>query len=295
MGGEGGAPGMERRQSYSGREGSKLSMELTEEDWNLFLSGAKQRKYRKGDYVLQEGHPTSALYQILQGALRVELQLKDQPQAVVVGHRGAGEMFGETSLLKAGRMPPTPTPTRPTPPPPRTLAAAAYHRPAFRVTIRCSPAPPPTCAPGEQRHRLDRHRLGRGDRGLHRGLVPRRSLQDAPGAAGPLLRLPRLLPGAPAALAHRPDDQGPARGGGAEPGQGLDRGHLLQPGLHGHLPQVHDAHRRRGAREPRQVRHVARHVRVLHGRAGLQVGARAAGAPAPRAHLSARSPVVGAP
>ena len=114
-------------------------MELTEEDWNLFLSGAtqrtqtratappyiplhpltspytsttplhplhplagaKQRKYKKGDYVLQEGHPTSALYQILQGSLRVELQLKDQAQAVVVGHRGAGEMFGETSLLKA--------------------------------------------------------------------------------------------------------------------------------------------------------------------------------------------------
>ena len=51
--------------------------------------------------MLQEGHPTSALYQILQGSLRVELQLKDQAQAVVVGHRGAGEMFGETSLLKA--------------------------------------------------------------------------------------------------------------------------------------------------------------------------------------------------
>ena len=33
-------------------------------------------------------------------ALQVELQLKDQAQAVVVGHRGAGEMFGETSLLK---------------------------------------------------------------------------------------------------------------------------------------------------------------------------------------------------
>jgi len=99
-GGSGG--GLGRRQSFSSRAGGDaLSMELTEEDWNLFLSGAKQRKYKKGDYVLQEGHPTSALYQILQGSLRVELQLKDQAQAVVVGHRGAGEMFGETSLLKA--------------------------------------------------------------------------------------------------------------------------------------------------------------------------------------------------
>jgi len=94
--GEGG-----RRQSFSQRSSTTLSMDLTEEDWTLFLAGAKQRRYKKGDYVLQEGHPTAALYQILQGTLRVELQLKDQPQAVVVGHRGAGDMFGETSLLKA--------------------------------------------------------------------------------------------------------------------------------------------------------------------------------------------------
>ena len=109
--GDGGAAGgLGRRQSFSSRGGT-LSMELTEADWNLFLSGAKQRKYKRGDYVLQEGHPTSALYQILQGSLRVELQLKDQAQAVVVGHRGAGEMFGETSLLKVTPAPsPSPSP-----------------------------------------------------------------------------------------------------------------------------------------------------------------------------------------
>jgi len=101
LGSEGEQGVLGRRQSFSANSATNLSMELTEEDWNLFLSGAKQRKYRKGDYILHEGHPTSALYQILQGALRVELQLKDQPQAVVVGHRGAGEMFGEISLLKA--------------------------------------------------------------------------------------------------------------------------------------------------------------------------------------------------
>ena len=88
-----------RRESSSG---SPISMDLTEGDWQLFLSGAKQMRYKKGEYVLREGAPTKALYQILQGSLRVELQLKDQPTAVVVGHRGAGEMFGETSLLKAG-------------------------------------------------------------------------------------------------------------------------------------------------------------------------------------------------
>ena len=52
--------------------------------------------------VLQEGKPTAALYQIVRGTLRVELQLPDQPQAVVVGYRKPGEMFGETSLLQSG-------------------------------------------------------------------------------------------------------------------------------------------------------------------------------------------------
>jgi len=88
------------RKSTSG--GGLLQMNLTEADWSLFLSGAKHFKFRRGDYVLREGTPTKALYQILHGTVRVELQLKDAPTAVVVGHRGAGEMFGETSLLKAG-------------------------------------------------------------------------------------------------------------------------------------------------------------------------------------------------
>lgn len=141
------------------------SMELTEADWDLFLAGAKQKRYRKGEFVLEEGQPTAALFQarepahcrcciaahtlhprlhapqriptttrhpagpqpgrrcsfrhtggpahlpacsptsrlqILSGNLRVELRLKNQPAAVVVGHRSAGDMFGETSLLKAG-------------------------------------------------------------------------------------------------------------------------------------------------------------------------------------------------
>ena len=77
-------------------------MDLHEEDWMAFLAGAKQRTYAPGEYVLQEGKPTAALYQIVRGTLRVELQLPDQPQAVVVGYRKPGEMFGETSLLQSG-------------------------------------------------------------------------------------------------------------------------------------------------------------------------------------------------
>jgi beta-adrenergic-receptor kinase len=79
-----------------------VDMDLQEEDWKAFLAGAKQRTYAKGEYVLQEGKPTAALFQIIRGTLRVELQLPDQPQAVVVAYRKAGEMFGETSLLQAG-------------------------------------------------------------------------------------------------------------------------------------------------------------------------------------------------
>ena len=92
----------ERSSSSSAGGRGLVSMDLTEADWTLFMSGAKQLRFKRGDYVLREGAPTKALYQILQGSLRVELQLKDQPTAVVVGHRGAGEMFGETSLLKSG-------------------------------------------------------------------------------------------------------------------------------------------------------------------------------------------------
>ena len=51
----------------------------------------------------QEGQPTATLFQIVRGTLRVELQLAGQAQAVVVGYRNAGEMLGETSLLKEGR------------------------------------------------------------------------------------------------------------------------------------------------------------------------------------------------
>ena len=40
------------------------SMELTEADWDLFLAGAKQKRYRKGDFVLEEGQPTAALFQV---------------------------------------------------------------------------------------------------------------------------------------------------------------------------------------------------------------------------------------
>ena len=79
-----------------------IDFSLTEDDWMHFLAGAKQRSYKKGEYVLREGQPTAALFQIIKGSVRVELQIKDTAQAVMVGLRRAGDMFGETSLLKSG-------------------------------------------------------------------------------------------------------------------------------------------------------------------------------------------------
>jgi len=79
------------------------SLDLQEDDWRQFLSVAMTRNYKRGEYVVQEGQASATLYQIVKGALRVELLLADQAQAVVVGHRTAGEMIGETSLLKEGR------------------------------------------------------------------------------------------------------------------------------------------------------------------------------------------------
>ncbi|EOD28896.1 hypothetical protein EMIHUDRAFT_234416 [Emiliania huxleyi CCMP1516] len=72
--------------SRAQQEGSELKdMELSPADWDLFLAGAKQRRFLQGERVLEEGQPTAALFQILAGELRVELSLKGQPAAVVAG------------------------------------------------------------------------------------------------------------------------------------------------------------------------------------------------------------------
>ena len=90
-------------QSNKGRQNHRATdFDLNEDDWKAFLQCARQRTYKKGEYVLKEGQPTAALFQIVRGTVRVELQIKDKAQAVIVGYRQAGDMFGETSLLKSG-------------------------------------------------------------------------------------------------------------------------------------------------------------------------------------------------
>ena len=67
--------------------------DLNEDDWKAFLQCARQRTYKKGEYILKEGQPTAALFQIVRGSVRVELQIRDKAQAVIVGYRQAGDMF----------------------------------------------------------------------------------------------------------------------------------------------------------------------------------------------------------
>ena len=98
----------------------------------------------------QEGQATCTLYQIIRGRLRVELQIAGEAQAVVVGYRSAGEMLGETSLLKAL---PHDHPLHELPPHCRAivqiwLLCRSVHpsrRSAQHVAASCPPPPP---APG---------------------------------------------------------------------------------------------------------------------------------------------------
>jgi serine/threonine protein kinase/CRP-like cAMP-binding protein len=75
---------------------------LTQEQWRLFLRGADSLRLKRGHLVIKEGDDQRALYQVVDGSCRVELQLKGRAQSVCVGHRTAGEVFGERSLLLGG-------------------------------------------------------------------------------------------------------------------------------------------------------------------------------------------------
>ena len=81
----------------------EVPQKVTAEDWALFLEGAQRRRYVHGEVVLREGDETQALYQVARGSLRVELAIKGRPQALVVGRREQGDLFGERTLLLGGR------------------------------------------------------------------------------------------------------------------------------------------------------------------------------------------------
>ena len=75
---------------------------LTSEQWGFFLKGAEQLRFQQGEHIIQEGDSNRALYQMVHGHARVELAVKGRPQAVVLGKRQMGDLFGERSLLNGG-------------------------------------------------------------------------------------------------------------------------------------------------------------------------------------------------
>ena len=77
-----------------------LDMALQEDDWKAFMRSAVAKRYPAEQKVLVEGQPSRALYMVVKGRLRVQLALEEGSQAVVVNRLEAGQMFGETSLLK---------------------------------------------------------------------------------------------------------------------------------------------------------------------------------------------------
>jgi len=50
------------------------SSNLTDRDWQLLLTGAREVQYKKGDKILEQGQPNFRLYRIKSGQCRVEKQ-----------------------------------------------------------------------------------------------------------------------------------------------------------------------------------------------------------------------------
>ena len=82
---------------------NKIMSDLTLADWKLLMSNAEYFVLDKGDAIIKEGEKTCALYQLTQGTATVEVKIKGRPQAVVVAHKQAGDLFGERTLLLGGR------------------------------------------------------------------------------------------------------------------------------------------------------------------------------------------------
>ena len=76
--------------------------DLNEDDWKQFLQCARQRTYKKGEYILKEGQPTAALFQIVRGTVRVELAIKDKAQVRYTAIRTADLAAWPSQLTWSG-------------------------------------------------------------------------------------------------------------------------------------------------------------------------------------------------
>ncbi len=75
---------------------------LSPVQWVALMRGAARRTYTRGELVLRQGDDTHALYQLVSGSLRAELQEEHKLRARVVGGLEEGDLFGGRTLLLGG-------------------------------------------------------------------------------------------------------------------------------------------------------------------------------------------------
>lgn len=74
---------------------------LMSEDWELLLQDAVLKHYKYDEFVIREGEKSAQnLYQIARGKCRIQQQRPEDDSIVTIGLIGAGEVFGEISLLR---------------------------------------------------------------------------------------------------------------------------------------------------------------------------------------------------
>jgi CRP-like cAMP-binding protein len=71
---------------------------LTRNDWALILDRAKQRTFKKGEMLTQQGKETKIVYLLVKGTAKVEADSKTRMSQI-----GPGEICGEMSFLDHGR------------------------------------------------------------------------------------------------------------------------------------------------------------------------------------------------
>jgi len=71
---------------------------LTDREWKILLTGAQLKTYKQGDVVFDKQTKNDRLFRVKSGKVKVEKELDGSKQ--VIANIGAGDLFGETSMLK---------------------------------------------------------------------------------------------------------------------------------------------------------------------------------------------------
>eukprot|EP01122_Echinamoeba_exundans_P008896 TRINITY_DN302_c0_g3_i1.p1 TRINITY_DN302_c0_g3~~TRINITY_DN302_c0_g3_i1.p1 ORF type:complete len:1771 (-),score=520.87 TRINITY_DN302_c0_g3_i1:72-5384(-) len=71
---------------------------LTERDWSLLMTGAKEQTYAKGTRIISQGQVNSNLYRIKNGTCRVE-KTNDAGEKIQLATMGPKTMFGDTAIV----------------------------------------------------------------------------------------------------------------------------------------------------------------------------------------------------